>query len=53
MAKKRRSSSWAGSKLASQATEIWQAGKHKRRKPGSLAGLHKHMLAKMFPEPKK
>lgn len=52
LARKRPSSTWAGSKLAGQASEIWQAGKYKRKKKGSLVGLHRHMLAKMFPDKK-
>lgn len=52
MARKRPSSTWAGSKLAGQATEIWQAGKRPREKVRSLVGLHRHMLAKMFTDQK-
>lgn len=53
MARKRRSSStWAGSKLAGQATEIWQAGNRPRKRVRSLVGLHRHMLAKMFSDQK-
>jgi uncharacterized protein (DUF2384 family) len=52
VARKQRSSTWAGSRLAGQATDIWQSGKRPRKRVRSLVGLHRHMLAKMFTDQK-